>query len=401
MIPRSGVNRARGPEENRRNFACSGHFRIDFFSALCLYWWRRLPCKFLAALIQLRFVRCEFSSRPRLEPIPPNHRFHAEAVSIATPAVSLSATSFRRSLSSTTRLLLSSLSTVLAPDFCRLCNQPLLRLSAAPVCDACWAAIRSASSACAACSCCGAALLSVDPLPPPHANSDAPDDLLCSACHAAPTPFARVVTHATYSSELRLAIHALKYTRIHSISQPLGRMLADAIRTLAPETPQSMLVISVPLHPRRQRNRGFNQARLLAASALRDLRRTHPDWRLQLSPASLVRQRQTSPQASLTLDERRLNLDQAFHVSRPQDVAGRTVLLIDDIVTTGATARACAQSLLDAGASTVYVAALARAQISCLKGQTRLGDEQDIPFAFGEEPPSSEPSFATASPHPT
>jgi ComF family protein len=169
------------------------------------------------------------------------------------------------------------------------------------------------------------------------------------------------------------------------IAIPLGHMLAQAIASLAPTAPESMLVVPVPLHPRRERGRGFNQARLLATSALRSLHRTHPHWRLELSPASLVRQRETSPQASLQPRQRRINLEHAFRVARPQQVKGRAILLIDDIVTTGATARACAQSLLDAGAATVFVAALARAQMSFHNGNWIIEDVADAARADHQE----------------
>ncbi len=186
------------------------------------------------------------------------------------------------------------------------------------------------------------------------------------------------------------------------MSRPLGRKLAQAIATLAPDAPQQMLVIPVPLHPRRQRARGFNQARLLATSALSTLRRTHPDWQLTLSPTSLVRQRQTTPQASLTPRQRRVNLDRAFHVERPQQIKGRAILLIDDIVTTGATARACAQSLLDAGAASVSIAALARAQMSFNRGHWTTEDAADAQLASGFAPVQASLDDRNATtPHPT
>ena len=92
------------------------------------------------------------------------------------------------------------------------------------------------------------------------------------------------------------------------------------------------------------------------------LRSSHPDWRLTLAPAALLRQRATESQAGLTPRQRRLNLRGAFRVSDPAIVVGRDVLVIDDILTTGATARAASQALLRAGARSVWVATLARAQ---------------------------------------
>jgi len=161
---------------------------------------------------------------------------------------------------------------------------------------------------------------------------------------------------------MRAAIHALKYDRIAPLARELGARLATAMAQLEPDAPRQILVIPVPLHRGRMAERGFNQARSLAAEALRRLRISHPEWRLELSASSLVRQRSTESQAGLTPRQRRQNLRGAFFVSDSDALRGRNVLLVDDIFTTGATARACAKILLEAGAASVRVATLARAQ---------------------------------------
>jgi len=161
---------------------------------------------------------------------------------------------------------------------------------------------------------------------------------------------------------MRAVIHALKYDHMHPAARRMGRMLAQAIATLAGEAPSEMLVVPIPLHRSRQAERGFNQARLLAAHALKALRTSHPQWSLTLAPAALMRLRATESQASLTHRERRNNVRGAFSVSDAAAVKDRHVLLVDDILTTGATARAAAQSLKRAGAASVWVATLARAR---------------------------------------
>jgi predicted amidophosphoribosyltransferase len=123
-----------------------------------------------------------------------------------------------------------------------------------------------------------------------------------------------------------------------------------------------MLVIPVPLHRSKYAQRGFNQSRSLAVHALQFLRGTHPQWRLTLAPSTLMRLRATDTQAGLTPRQRRLNVRGAFSVSDSSQVTAQHVLLVDDILTTGATARAAAQTLLKAGAASVWVATLARAQ---------------------------------------
>jgi ComF family protein len=161
---------------------------------------------------------------------------------------------------------------------------------------------------------------------------------------------------------MKAAIHALKYERLHPAARGLGRLLAQAIAQLAGEAPLEMLVIPVPLHRAKFADRGFNQARALAEQALRFLRKSHPEWQLTLAPSTLMRLRATESQAGLTFRQRRMNVRGAFTVSDSAAVASRHVLLIDDIFTTGATARAAAQALTRAGAATVWVATLARAR---------------------------------------
>jgi ComF family protein len=121
-------------------------------------------------------------------------------------------------------------------------------------------------------------------------------------------------------------------------------------------------VVPVPLHRSKHAARGFNQARSLAVAALEVLRKTHPQWRLTLAPKTLMRLRATESQAGLTPRQRRLNLRGAFTVSDPGAITQKHILVIDDILTTGATARAAALELRRAGAASVWVATLARAR---------------------------------------
>jgi ComF family protein len=178
----------------------------------------------------------------------------------------------------------------------------------------------------------------------------------------APPPFVRAVAYGPYQGRLRDAIHALKYDRLHPAAQGLGRMLAEAIAQLAAEAPTEMLVVPVPLHRTKYSQRGFNQARSLAAEALKFLSKSHPQWRLTLASSTLMRLRATESQAGLTPRMRRMNVRGAFSVSDPSAVASKHVLVIDDILTTGATARAAALVLQRAGAASVWVATLARAR---------------------------------------
>jgi ComF family protein len=187
-----------------------------------------------------------------------------------------------------------------------------------------------------------------------------------------PPPFVRAVSAGVYEGSMRSAIHALKYDSIGAAARQLGRLLATAVEPISEDVPQGMLVVPVPLHGKRMKQRGFNQARRLASEAISVLARRHPLWKLELSARTLVRQRSTQSQAGLSPHKRRQNLRGAFFVSDVAGVQGRHILLVDDIFTTGATARACSRMLMEAGAASVYVATLARAQ-------------RRVPFPFRDE----------------
>ena len=190
-----------------------------------------------------------------------------------------------------------------------------------------------------------------------------------------------------YQDRMKAAIHALKYDGLHPAARGLGRMLAQAIAQLAQEAPSEMLVVPVPLHRSKYSQRGFNQARSLAAYALGYLRKSHPLWRLTLASSTLMRLRATESQAGLTSRQRRLNVRGAFTVSDPSAVKSKHILLIDDIFTTGATARSASQALVRAGAASVWVATLARARTTNpLRRDAFIGGEEHNPRLPGNSP---------------
>jgi ComF family protein len=162
---------------------------------------------------------------------------------------------------------------------------------------------------------------------------------------------------------MRDAIHAVKYGGLAGAARLLGTMLASAIGELVDTAPAEMVVIPVPLHRSKHKERGFNQAHTLTIHALAALRRTHPAWRLTLAPGAVIRVRSTASQASLTPRQRRINVRGAFRVVEPAAVRSKHVLVIDDIFTTGATMRSISQELRRAGAASVRVATLARARL--------------------------------------
>lgn len=184
---------------------------------------------------------------------------------------------------------------------------------------------------------------------------------LCNLCERARPPFQQAVAYGVYEDTLRALIHLLKYEEIAPVAGPLGQMLAHAVAHFE-DLPRQLTVVAVPLHAAKERERGFNQTILLAQAAVRALRRSCPQTHFAPALRALGRRRQTDSQSGLTPRQRRLNLRGAFFVAEPERITGQTILLLDDIYTTGATARECTKTLLAAGAAAVYVATLARSQ---------------------------------------
>ncbi|GAB4508861.1 MAG: ComF family protein [Anaerolineae bacterium] len=207
--------------------------------------------------------------------------------------------------------------------------------------------------------------------PPRCVGCERVDTLWCPRCEAdlVAYPFelttrqigrlAVVAATGTYQDKLQDAIQALKYYNVRSLKDPLTQRLMRAVMLL---DWQPELIIPVPLHPNRQKTRGFNQAHLLAA-ALAD--HTGQDYR----PEAIQRTRDTRPQVGLKARERLENVKDAFHAEQ-NAVEGRSILLIDDVCTTGATLAACAQAVRLAGAKNVYCLTVAMAAVSSAAGMT-------------------------------
>ena len=264
------------------------------------------------------------------------------------------------SLSFVARGALDDLITTIFPSDCRVCAEPLLSLSRVPVCGPCLGALSPQTAA--LCRVCGEAL-GLESERFLQARGAA--EQVCTPCRLAPPVFTRAVAFGVYEAGLREMIQLLKYGGVPAVARPLGDLLASAIEQLGPELASvspEVLMVAVPLFRPKARERGFNQAELLATRAVAALRGRAAGVRFVVAHDVLTRVKPTRSQFGLNPRQRRANLRGAFAVPDAALVKDKTILLIDDIFTTGATARACASALERAGARAVFVATLARAQ---------------------------------------
>jgi ComF family protein len=228
------------------------------------------------------------------------------------------------------------------PDDCRICKRALVKWTRVPVCAECLAspAPLEADYFCAVCN-------------TPFLNAWPLDDRgVCAACRSGLRGFDHAASFGRYEGSLRTLIHLFKYSGMKPLARPLAMYLERAIS----EDEHFDAVVPVPLYWRKKWDRGFNQSELLARFLAR--RRGIPVWN------ALRRKRGTVAQAGLASAGRRRNVAGAFALrvktgSDPK-LVGKKILLIDDVMTTGATASACASILKRGGAESISLLTLAR-----------------------------------------
>lgn len=231
------------------------------------------------------------------------------------------------------------LSLVFAPS-CAACGELLEHPTRGAVCGRCWQSILPLTPP--LCRQCG------DPLPSWRVISV--PLAICPRCRRRPPAVVHAAAVGAYDGALRAIVHAIKYDGRRSLAKPLAALMRQRCRSVLDGAD---VLVPIPLHPSRRRSRGFNQAwdlaRHLQPRIVRALRRTRP----------------TPSQTGLPAAQRHRNMRDAFaparHTTSSPDIAGKVVVLVDDVSTTGATIDACARVLLTMGASEVRAVTAARA----------------------------------------
>jgi ComF family protein len=223
----------------------------------------------------------------------------------------------------------------LLPASCLSCAAPLAASARLGLCPGCRGRLRPLASACALCA---------TPL-----AAAAPAGYVCGRCRARPPAYDRLLALWSYEPPLDAVVRGLKFGRLDYLGRHLGLALAQAFLG---EMQGAHLVVPVPLHWRRRLRRGYNQAERIAQPLATALG--------QPLSRALRRRRATPPQSALGRPERLANPRRAFHARRREALAGRTVLLVDDVATTGATLEAAAEALKRAGAAAVVAVVAGR-----------------------------------------
>ncbi len=189
-------------------------------------------------------------------------------------------------------------------------------------------------------------------LPPASLQASQTSVCLCGDCQKGNFHFQRAWNAALYEGVLKECVHLIKFKRKMSLIKPLSKILIDFGKSFL-DMGKFDFLIPVPLDRKKKRQREFNQASLLMESMAKE-------FKIASSCNNLVKIRPTPPQSSLKREQRFTNVKGVFRVRRPDKINNKTVLLIDDVFTTGATSSECAKALKNNGAKHIEVLTLAR-----------------------------------------
>ncbi len=225
--------------------------------------------------------------------------------------------------------------TFIFPSRCSFCKV-LLRWEEHYICQECWQKL--------------------DPIIPPYCpRCGSPhwqDGRVCFKCQSRDFYFDSLRSVGWYEGVLKTAINLYKYGNKRRLAEPLGQLLISYWEINGRNYPVD-LIIPVPLHRRKRREREFNQSELLA-------KRLGNYFKIPISSYNLVRVRYRPPQVGLSYHQRLKNVEGIFRAKNPRELRGKKILLIDDVYTTGATSNECSRILRDAGVEKIWVLTLAR-----------------------------------------
>jgi ComF family protein len=225
------------------------------------------------------------------------------------------------------------------PPLCHNCREFIPNAGRVHVCEKCLTTSRPIQSP--MCSCCGI----------PFATDEGISHL-CGNCIAKHPPFDAACGAYLYEGAVKELIHRFKYDGRVQCRRPLALLLLERLSGVVADFSSDM-IIPVPLHKKRLRQRGFNQAILIGEVLAKE-------WRVPFERRLLQRIRWTEPQVNLAASERMANVKGAFALREPKLVSGKRIVLVDDVLTTGSTVAECSKVLKKAGALAVIAVTVAR-----------------------------------------
>ncbi len=229
------------------------------------------------------------------------------------------------------------------PAICFICSDPVSRTQELGICRPCWGKVLQKKISASCCPACGM----------PFQSCAIEPHQLCGACCVALPPFSGAVSFGYYTGEFSKLLQALKFKGRKKLAGPISTLMSQALLEIWCPSDFDCLT-PIPLHRQRRRERGFNQAELLAGGVA-------AFTGLTLMSGHLHRRINTHPQVGLSDAQRRQNMRGAFYCQKDAPFAGQRILLVDDVMTTGATAGSASMALLDAGAQRVTILTAARA----------------------------------------
>jgi ComF family protein len=237
-------------------------------------------------------------------------------------------------------MLIRAFLDVFFPPFCHLCKAPIPRGEDIHICPRCQGKLNPVYEP--LCEKCGIPF-----------STENGSNHICGSCLASQPPYAAARAAFSFEGIIKELVYDFKYVKRVQCCRTLGHLVVQQLTPFISDVGPDLLV-PVPLHPKRLRQRSFNQALLLGEVLA-------GKWCLPVDRSNLRRIRWTAPQINLSAAQRARNVQGAFAVTHPDALAGKRVVLVDDVFTTGSTVAECSRALLSGGAGAVFVATAARA----------------------------------------